>query len=120
MSIPSPLATKTPKLDPVPKPQSVGLDAADPSVSLPVGFYTWTGVKPTDFWWQPHPFFPLWMGWGTKTLPGDKTWDLPKNQGHRDLARAIQWMMQQGVLKAHVHFPGGNSLNGQGLLGRLS
>lgn len=27
--------------------------------------------------------------------------------------------MQQGVLKAHVHFPGGNSLNGQGLLEKL-
>lgn len=51
----------------------MGFDAADRSVSLPVGFYTRTGVKPTAFWWQPHPFFPLWMGWGTKTLPGDKT-----------------------------------------------
>lgn len=119
MSIPSPLATKTPKLDPVPKPQSVGLDAADPSVSLPVGFYTRTGVKPTDFWWSPHPCCPS-DGLGDKNAAWGQNLGPAKKSGPSDPACAIHWMMQQGVLKAHVHFPGGNSLNGQGLLGRLS
>lgn len=59
------------------------------------------------------------MGWGTKTLPGDKTWDLPKNQGHQDLACAIHWMMQQGFLRAHVHFPGGEFPQQSGIIGEI-
>lgn len=49
-----------------------------------------------------------------------------KNQGHwtwlrpSDLPCATHWTVQQGFPKAHVHFPGGNSLGGEGLSERLS
>lgn len=118
MSIPSPLATKTPKLDPVPKPQSVGLDAADPSVSLPVGFYTQTGVKPTDFWWQPHPCCPS-DGLGDKNAAWGQNLGPAKKSGPSDPAYAIHWMMQQGFLRAHVHFPGEEFPQQTGIIGEI-